>query len=88
MAMSFACPHLMLLSPDMLIWRMEASGCYMANTSSFSWKYLAVIVVPWYHPSTTKYIVQAVNTGSDVSSGQFDILLGAGGFGICDACSF
>ena len=38
-------------------------------------------------PSPNKYIVQAVNTGSDVSSGQFDILVGAGGFGIYDACS-
>ena len=38
-------------------------------------------------PSKKSYIVQAVNTGSDVSSGQFDILLGAGGFGIYDACA-
>ena len=36
-------------------------------------------------PSKKSYIVQAVNTGSDVSSGQFDILLGAGGLGIYDA---
>ena len=34
-----------------------------------------------------KYIVQAANTGSDVSSGQFDILIGAGGFGIYDGCA-
>ena len=95
-AMSFACPHLMLLSPDMLM---------AAKTDGNNWAVYGVAGIGQTHdcgkcfqleisgsdsgtmPSTIKYIVQAVNTGSDVSSGQFDILLGAGGFGIYDACS-
>ncbi len=32
-------------------------------------------------------IIQAANSGGDVSSGQFDIYMGAGGFGANNACS-
>jgi hypothetical protein len=93
---SFACPHLMLLSPDMLMaakmdgndWAVygvvgigqtsDCGRCFQLQiTSSDSGSM----------PSVTRYIVQAVNTGSDVSSGQFDIFLGAGGFGLFTACS-
>lgn len=94
--MSFACPHLMLLSPDMLMaakmdgsnWAVygvagigKATDCGKCFQLEISGSDSGTM------PPTTKYIVQAVNTGSDVSSGQFDILLGAGGFGIYDACS-
>ena len=92
---SFACPHLMLLSPDMVLaakadgndWAVygvagigqvaDCGKCFQLEITGSSGAY----------PTKKKYIVQAVNTGSDVSSGQFDILVGAGGFGIYDACS-
>lgn len=95
--MSFSCPHLMLLSSDMMMaaktdgnsWAVygvagigqtsDCGKCFQLEiTSSQSGSPL---------PSVTKLIVQAINTGSDVSSGQFDIFMGAGGFGIYDACA-
>ena len=91
--MGWSCPHLMLLSPDMQ---------YAADADGNSWAVYAVAgigssndcgrcyqleITSGGSPSPNKYIVQGANTGSDVSSGQFDILLGAGGFGIYDACS-
>ena len=91
---SWSCPHMMLLSPDMQ---------YAAETDGYSdWAVYAVAgigqasdcgkcfqlqVTSDNGPSKKFFIVQAVNTGSDVSSGQFDILVGAGGFGIYDACA-
>lgn len=89
----WSCPHLMLLSPDMQ---------YAAEADNNSWAVYAVAgigsandcgscyqleITSGGSPYPNKFIVQAVNTGSDVSSGQFDILLGAGGFGIYDSCS-
>ena len=91
--LGWSCPHLMLLSPDLL---------YAAEADGNSWAVYGVAgigqisncgscfqleITGGGSPSPNKYIIQAVNTGSDVSSGQFDILLGAGGFGIYDACS-
>ena len=91
--LGWSCPHLMLLSPDLL---------YAAEADGNSWAVYGVAgigrvsdcgscfqleITGGGSPSPNKYIVQAVNTGSDVGSGQFDILLGAGGFGIFDACS-
>ena len=89
------CPHLMLLSPD-LQYAAEADGNSWAvygvagigQASDCGSCYQLEITGgggPW--PSPNKYIVQAVNTGSDVGSGQFDIMGGAGGFGIYDSCS-
>ncbi len=89
----WSCPHLMLLSPDMQ---------FAAEADQNSWALYAVVgigsqndcgacyqleITSGGSPSPNKFIVQAVNTGSDVSSGQFDILVGAGGFGIYDACA-
>ena len=87
----WSCPHLMMLSPDMQ---------YAAQADNLSdWAVYAVAGIGAPNDcgscyqlkvdrsESKEYIVQAANTGSDVSSGQFDILLGAGGFGIYDACS-
>ena len=91
--LGWSCPHLMLLSPDLQ---------FAAETDRNSWAVYGVAgigatadcgscyqleITSGGSPSPNKYIVQAINTGSDVSSGQFDILLGGGGFGIYDACS-
>ena len=93
---SWSCPHMMLLSPDMLHaakadgndnWALygvagigqvsDCGKCYQLEiTGGGSWPV-----------GNNKYIVQAINTGGDVSSGQFDIFIGAGGFGIFDSCS-
>ena len=91
---SFACPHLMLLSPDMMN-AAKADGNEWAlygvagigQTSDCGKCFQLEITGGGSMPAVTKFIVQAVNTGSDVGSGQFDILVGAGGFGIYDACS-
>lgn len=91
--MSWSCPHLMLLSPDMQFAAQAdknygvvyaVAGIGQASDCGKCYQ-LKINDSPAPQPSTI--IVQAVNTGSDVSSGQFDILLGAGGFGIYDACS-
>ncbi|KAI6645643.1 Glycoside hydrolase family 45 protein [Oopsacas minuta] len=89
---SWSCPHMMLLSPDMQ---------YAAQTDNIPWALYGVAGIgqssdcgKCYQlqlnnagtPVRT-YIVQAVNTGSDVSSGQFDVLVGAGGFGIFNGCA-
>lgn len=93
-SLGWSCPHLMLLSPD-LQFAAEADGNSWAvygvagigQTSDCGSCYQLHITSGGSPKPTTYYIVQAVNTGSDVSSGQFDILVGAGGFGIYDACS-
>ena len=90
---SWACPHLMLLSPDMMAgsrtdgneWALygvagigqeaDCGKCYQLDLNNQG------------DTSVRHYIVQAVNTGSDVSSGQFDVMVGAGGFGIYNGCA-
>ena len=92
--MSWACPHLMLLSPDMQF-AAEADGYGSwavygvagIGQASDCGKCFQLGITNGNAPSKSHFIVQAVNTGSDVSSGQFDILIGAGGFGIYDGCS-
>ena len=89
----WSCPHLMLLSPDMQYgaqadgnsWAVYAVAGIGATTDCGSCYQLEI--TSGGSPSINKYIVQAVNTGSDVGSGQFDILVGAGGFGIYDSCA-
>ena len=92
---SWSCPHLMLLSPDMQ-YAAEADGnsgwavygvVGIGQQSDCGKCFLLQITGGGTIPTKTSFIVQAVNTGSDVSSGQFDILIGAGGFGIYDACA-
>ena len=90
---SWACPHLMLMSPDMMgasstdgnKWALygvagigQASDCGKCYQLDLNNPGLG---------SVQHYIVQAVNTGSDVSSGQFDVMVGAGGFGIYNGCA-
>lgn len=90
--MGWSCPHLM--RPD-LQFAAEQDGNTWAvygvagigQTSDCGSCYQLQITSGGSPAGPHTYIVQAVNTGSDVSSGQFDILLGAGGFGIYDACS-
>ena len=87
------CPHLMLLSPDMQ---------YAAEADNNSWAVYAAVsigsqtdcgacfqleITSDSSASPNKYIVQAINTGSDINSGQFNILVGAGGLGYFTACS-
>ena len=92
---SWACPHMMLLSPDMInaakedgndwaVYGVAGIGQISDCGSCFQ---LEITGGGGSWPAKNKYIVQAINTGSDVGSGQFDIFLGAGGFGIYDACS-
>ncbi len=92
--MSWSCPHLMLLSPDMINaakkdgneWALY--GVAGIGQTADCGKCFQLEITGDNRPSgTTKFIVQAVNTGSDVGSGQFDILMGGGGLGLYDGCS-
>ena len=76
------CMHIMLLSPNMQYADGNSWAVYgvtgIGQTSDCGCCYQLEITCGG-SASPNKYIVQAVNTGSDVSSGQFDILVGAGG---------
>ena len=95
LSLSWACPHQMLLSPDMLNaakadgndWALYGVVGIGQQSDCGKCFQLEITGAGAWPTGKTKYIVQAVNTGSDVSSGQFDIFIGAGGFGIYDACS-
>jgi hypothetical protein len=89
--MGWSCPHLMLLSPDLQFAAEEDDNTWavygvagIGQTSDCGSCYQLQITSGGSPSGPHAYVV---NTGSDVSSGQFDILLGAGGFGIYDACS-
>ena len=91
---SWSCPHLMLLSPDLQnAAKMDGNDWAVYGVAGFGQQsdcgkcFQLEITGGGTYPPKPKYIIQAVNTGSDVSGGQFDILIGAGGFGIYDACS-
>lgn len=93
----FACPHMMMFSRDMILasqldgyasefWYATAGGssddecgiCYQVQVLDAErvWK------------SNFKYLViQIINSGFDVMKGQFDIFMGAGGFGYFTACN-
>lgn len=92
---SWSCPHMMLLSPDMqFAAQMDGYDSWavygvagIGQASDCGKCFQLRINSGGSVPSKRFIIVQAANTGSDVSSGQFDILVGAGGFGIYDGCA-
>lgn len=93
----FACPHMMMFSRDMILasqrdgydkefWYATAGGssdqdcgaCYQVQVLDAErvWK------------SDFKYLIlQIINSGFDVMTGQYDIFMGAGGFGYFTACN-
>lgn len=95
----YACPHMMMFSPDMIFASMY-DGLYdqffyaTAGTSNdddcgkcFQVRLYDAERV-WNDSLSKRHlIVQSINSGFDVMSGQFDIFMGAGGFGYFTACN-
>lgn len=95
----FACPHMMMFSPDMLFASMY-DGIYnqffyaTAGSSTDEDCGKCYQVRPYdaervWNESLSKrhLIVQIINSGFDVMFGQFDIFMGAGGFGYFTSCN-
>jgi len=92
----FACPHMMMFSSDMLLAakndNLDKDFYYAvagaSNDNLCGTCYQVELSIPLIKNSTFKQlIIQVVNSGSDVLEGQFDIFMGAGGFGYYDACN-
>lgn len=95
----YACPHMMMFSPDMLLASMY-DGIYdsffyaTAGSSTDNDCGMCYQVRPYdaervWNDSLSKrhVIVQIINSGFDVMSGQMDLFMGAGGFGYFTACN-
>ena len=93
----FGCPHMMMFSADMLL-----SSKYDKNDKNFFYAvagsstdndcgkcYQVKVSQPQHYPKYNykQLIVQIINSGGDVAPGQFDLFMGAGGFGIYTACN-
>lgn len=95
----FACPHMMMLSPDMIL-----ASIYDNNENNFIYAtaggstdndcgscYQVKLLDAereWTEQLSKKHlIIQVLNSGFDVQEGQYDIFMGAGGFGYFTACN-
>lgn len=94
---AFACPHMMMFSEDMILaskydklstnfYYAVAGGKKDSSGMCFQVK-LTKTETPVSKIPYKDLIIQVINSGSDVSYQQFDIFMGAGGFGIYDACN-
>ena len=93
----FACPHMLMFSEDMML-----AAKYDKNHNSFYYAvagsnsdnnagecYHVKLTIQENTPSLPPrdIILQVINSGGDVGFQQFDIMMGAGGFGIYTACN-
>ena len=95
--LAYGCPHLLAFSTDALLAAAVEglSGdffygtCARGMTSSCGECYQVRFSDPERASTnlTRQFILQVVNTGSDVDPGQFDVNVGAGGLGIFNACT-
>ena len=93
----FACPHMMLLSNDMIqasIYDgLDADFLYAVAGSSSDddcgrcYQIQLLDAERKWRPDFKQLIVQVINSGFDVMTGQMDIFMGAGGFGYFTACN-
>jgi hypothetical protein len=93
----FACPHMMLLSNDMIhasIYdNLDANFLYAVAGSSSDddcgrcYQIQLLDAERQWRPDFKQLIVQIINSGFDVMAGQMDIFMGAGGFGYFTACN-
>lgn len=95
----FACPHMMMLSADMILAsqydKNENNFIYATAGGSSDYECGACYQVKlldaereWSDKLSKKHlIIQILNSGFDVKQGQFDIYMGAGGFGYFTACN-
>jgi hypothetical protein len=93
----FACPHMMMFSEDMLLaarFDRNHNNFYYAvagsNSDNDAGKCYQVKLLKPELTTTLPprdLIVQVINSGGDVNFQQFDLMMGAGGFGIYTACN-
>jgi hypothetical protein len=95
----FACPHLMMLSADMILASKydnngnnfiyaTAGGSSDNDCGSCYQVKLLDAEREWNDTLSKKHlIIQIINSGYDVQAGQFDIFMGAGGFGYFTGCN-
>lgn len=90
----FACPHMMMFSEDMILaskYDHLSDYFYYAtagsNTDNECGKCFHVRVEKNSLHPLHNLIVQVINSGGDVGFRQFDLFMGAGGFGVFTACN-
>lgn len=99
----FACPHMMMFSEDMILasemdgldsefWYATAGSSRDADCGKCFHVRLgenerANATDGTSHRPKTDLVVQVINSGGDVGFRQFDLFVGAGGFGVYTACN-
>lgn len=94
---AFACPHMTLLSDDMILAsrfdNLENDFLYAVAGSSTDddcgkcYQVQLLDAERKWRNNFKQFVVQVINSGYDVMSGQLDIFMGGGGFGYFDACN-
>ena len=95
----YACPHMMMFSPDMLLasiydgiadqFLYATAGTSSDNDCGKCYQVRPYDAERVWNDSLSKrhLVVQSINSGFDVMDGQFDLFMGAGGFGYFTACN-
>jgi len=95
----FACPHMMMFAPDMLLaakydkldknFLYATAGSSNDNACGKCYQIKPMDAERVWNTSLSKkqLIVQVINSGFDVMPGQFDLFMGAGGFGYFTSCN-
>lgn len=95
----YACPHMMMFSPDMLLASMydgifdqffyATAGSSNDNDCGICYQVKPYDAERQWDDSLSErhLIVQSINSGFDVMTGQMDLFMGAGGFGYFTACN-
>lgn len=95
----FACPHMLMYSTDMMLAAsydgLDDTFIYAVAGSSgdqdcgHCYQVQPLDAESWWDDSLAErqILLQVVNSGPDVMPGQFDIFMGAGGFGYFTACT-
>lgn len=92
----FACPHMMMLSDDMLSaskrdnltrWYYAVAGSASDDECGKCYQVQLLDAEREWVSNFKQLIIQVINSGHDVMRGQFDIFMGGGGFGYFTACN-
>lgn len=93
----FACPHMMMLTDDMLSaartdglgddFLYGVAGSASDDECGKCYQVRLLDAERQWRPDFKQLILQVINSGYDVMTGQFDIFMGAGGFGYFTSCN-
>jgi hypothetical protein len=93
----YACPHMMMFSADMTLasqydklnnaFYYSVAGAAGDAECGMCFQIQPKFAEQQWNPKFRQLIVQVVNSGFDVKQGQFDLYMGAGGFGWYTACN-